>query len=295
MDNYKKRNKINEEIPSYTQDISTKAGTIKETERSLGSNITNTKYSKSVSGLQCIGPCVSKNKKIIHPVTLETVTDKDNAFCPVAGFEIINEKTNKKEIKYTDKCYGVQVDTIDNNTQIMNVLIPELEFDVKHFLIMFYNIHSYEEGIEWINNNLGSPLTTRERIFECILNTYGFMIDIIDNRTSEFVLLLIKNKFIDKIYDRFQKYIYVDLYTKTVKIKVAKQSDNEENRKIKLEFIYKKYINLNEINKFLYKYFRERKKNWFTINHHVKNIIDDFILYTIKSINISIEYKPTVQ
>jgi len=95
------------------------------------------KYSKSVKGQQCLGPCVTKNKKIIHPVTLETVTDKDHAFCPVAGYEVINDKTNKKETKYTDHCYGELTDNVDKNQQIMNVLIPYLDFDVQHFLIMF--------------------------------------------------------------------------------------------------------------------------------------------------------------
>lgn len=248
----------------------------------------NKKYLKSVSGHQCIGPCVSKNKKIIHPITLETITDKDQSFCPVNGFEIINEKTNKKEIKYIDKCYGIQNDNINNNTHIMNVLIPEIDFDIKHFLVMFYNIHSYEEGIAWINDNLGYPLTTRERIFECILNSYGFTIDIIDNRTSEFVYLLIKNKFIDLFYDRLKKYIYIDLNTNTVKIEENEQSDSIENRKIKTEYIYKKYININEINKFLYKFFRERKKKWFDIKNYVDNIINDLLLYSIKSINITL-------
>ena len=60
---------------------------------------TGKKYSKSANGYQCLGQCVTKNKKIIHPITLETVTDKDNSFCPVAGYETINDKTNKKEIK----------------------------------------------------------------------------------------------------------------------------------------------------------------------------------------------------
>jgi len=85
---------------------------------------TGKKYSKSANGYQCLGQCVTKNKKIIHPITLETVTDKDNSFCPVAGYETINDKTNKKEIKYTDKCYGIQVDNVNNNDQIMNVVIP---------------------------------------------------------------------------------------------------------------------------------------------------------------------------
>ena len=257
--------------------------------------IPNKKYSKSTSGHQCIGPCVSKNKKIIHPITLETITDKDNSFCPVAGYEVINDKTNKKEIKYTDKCYGIQTDNINNNEQIMNVLIPYLDFDVKHFLVMFYNLRSYEEGIAWINDNTSYPINTRERIFNCILISYGNTIDIIDNRTGEFVLELFKKKFIENLYERFKKYVYIDLLSGSVKIKENTQQDTDDNKKIKLEFMYKNYININEINKYLYKYFRERKKEWANIKNHIESILENYILYTIKSINISIEYKPTKQ
>ena len=248
---------------------------------------TGKKYSKSANGYQCIGQCVTKNKKIIHPITLETVTDKDNSFCPVAGYETINDKTNKKEIKYTDKCYGIQVDNVNNNDQIMNVVIPYLDFDVKHFLIIFYNIHSYEEGIAWITDNVGYPLTTKERIFECILTSYGNMIDIIDKRTPEFLLEIIKNKFIDEVYDRINKYIYIDLNTKTVKIKLNEQKKTEENKKIKLEFAYKNYINIAELTKFIYKYLRERKSNWTSIKNHVSDMVNDFIIYVVKSLNVS--------
>lgn len=249
----------------------------------------NKKYSKSSHGKQCLGPCVSKNKKIIHPVTLETVTDKNDAFCPVAGFEVVNEKTNKKEIKYTDKCYGVQVNNINTNDNIMNFLIPYLDFDSKHFLIMFYNINNYEEGISWINTNSGYPITTRERIFEAILTAYGDSLDIVDNRTTEFILLLIKNKYYDIIYDRLKRYIYIDLLSGSVKLKENNQTDDDEQKQIKLEYIYKKYINTLEINKFIYKYLRERKKIWLDIKNHVMNIVNDLITYSIRSINISIE------
>ena len=253
------------------------------------------KYSKSVNGYQCLGQCITKNKKIIHPITLETVTDKDNSFCPVAGYETINEKTNKKEMRYTDKCYGIQVDNVSNTDQIMNVVIPYLDFDVKHFLIIFYNIHSYEEGITWITDNIGYPLGTRERIFECILNIYGIMIDIVDNRTHEFIMEIIKHKFIDEFYDRIRKYIYIDFNENTVKVKTNNQENTEENKKIKLEFAYKNYININEINKFFYKYLRDKKKSWENIKNHIDTIVNDFILYTIKSLNITTEIKTFVQ
>lgn len=249
----------------------------------------NKKYSRSSHGKQCLGPCVTKNKKIIHPITLETVTDKNDAFCPVAGFESVNEKNNKKEIKYTDTCYGVQVNNINKNESIMNVLVPYLDFDTKHFLIMFYNINNYEEGITWINTNSGYPITTRERIFESILNVYGETLDIIDNRTTDFILLLIKYKYDDIIYERLKRYIYIDLLSGSVKLKENKQTDNDEQKQIKLEYIYKKYINSLEINKFLYKYLRERKKNWLDIKNYIINIINDLITYSIRSINISIE------
>ena len=113
------------------------------------------------------------------------------------------------------------------------------------------------------------------------------MIDIVDNRTPEFIMEIIKHKFIDEFYDRIRKYIYIDFNENTVKVKMNNQENTEENKKIKLEFAYKNYINIAELTKFIYKYLRERKSNWTSIKNHVSDMVNDFIIYVVKSLNVS--------
>ena len=249
----------------------------------------NKKYPKSFRGNQCLGPCLAKGQISIHPTTLESITSKQHSFCAVNGFEVEDEKTGKKEIKYIDQCYGNNNEEIDRTSMIMNILVPYLDFDVQHFLIIFYNIKSYEDGIEWIKVNKSHSVSTRERIFECILNSYGSDINIIDNRTVDFFYLLLSDKYLQDIYERLKKYIYVDLLNGSVKIKQNSQSDSSENVKLKKEYILKKFINNEDVSRFLFKYFRNRKKDWKDINNYIKSMVEDFIVYTINTIRLSIE------
>ena len=53
----------------------------------------NRKYPTSKNGYQCLGLCYEPKTWIVHPITLEHVTNTHFPFCPVKEWASKNEKT----------------------------------------------------------------------------------------------------------------------------------------------------------------------------------------------------------
>ena len=168
-----------------------------------------------------------------------------------------------------------------------------MDFNIKDFLSIFYEINTFEDGITWIVNNTEINIKTRIRIFECILNVFGQSIDIIDNRIIDFVISMIKNNYITKFYNTIKKYIYIDAKKNLISIdKNNNDDDNDEDDKkhivIKTNYIMKTFINQDIIQKFLFKYFKVKKNKWLDIHDHINDIImelEHYIINIIKSSN----------
>jgi hypothetical protein len=111
------------------------------------------KYPKSDKGYQCLGPCYDKYVTSVHPITFDVITSK-NQYCPVAGHQKFYPSENKFKITYQDECNQDDKNgTLDKNEEIYNNLLPYMEFNIKDFLSMFYEINTFEDGINWISNN----------------------------------------------------------------------------------------------------------------------------------------------
>lgn len=250
------------------------------------------KYPKSASGLQCIGPCYPKNKTSIHPIRMDVITSNQHSYCAVNQLSKYNPEKGTDEEIIMDKCYNIQnegnqeTDKIEN---ILNVIVPYMDFNLQQFLIIFYNIHTYEDGIDYITQNQSLPITTQIRIYEAMLNVYAGKIDIIDNRTIDFVIKIIKLEYINIFYERLKKYVYIDKINNEVFFKKNNQSDENENIVFKTNYIIKNFINANDVSKFLYKYFKTRRNELEEMDNNIKNLIDDFCVYIINIILASIE------
>lgn len=251
------------------------------------------KYPKSASGLQCIGPCYTKNKRSMHPIRMEIVTSKNNSYCSVNQFSKYNPEKKKTDVEYIDKCFQFQnesdEDVVDNEKDtILNIITPYMDFNLQQFLVIFYNIHTYEDGIEYITTN-EIPLITSHRIFEAMLNVYGNTIDIIDNRTIDFVIKILKALYMPDFYERLKKYLFVDKSNEELIIRKNGQVDDQEIIVIKTNFIIKKFINPNDVSKFLFKYFKSKRGNMNEKTDNIKILVDDFCAYIINIILASIE------
>jgi len=254
------------------------------------------KYPKSDKGYQCLGPCYGKYVTSVHPITFDLITSK-NSYCPVAGYQSFYPSENKFKITYQDECNKDSTNSsLDKNEEIYNNLLPYMEFNIKDFLSMFYEINTFEDGITWITNNNDTNIRTKIRIFECILNVFGKSIDIIDNRIIDFVIDIIKTNYSQQIYKNIQKYIKIDGKKNSVEIDKDgngdrdKKEDIDDDKKkniIKTNFIIKTFINQDIIQKFLFKYFKIKKNEWDDIHDHINDIITELEHYIINIIKVS--------
>jgi len=203
----------------------------------------NIKYPKSNKGYQCLGPCYDARVTTIHPITFDVITSK-NPYCSVAGHQTFYETENKFRITYQDECNKDDINNnLDKNEEIYNNLLPYMEFNIKDFLSMFYEINTFEDGITWISNNSDLNIKTKIRIFECILNVFGKSINIIDNRVIDFVIDIIKTNYIHQIYKNLKKYIKIDDKNNSVEIDKNVDDDKKDKKDKK-----KKRINTKKVN-----------------------------------------------
>ena len=87
------------------------------------------KYSKSKNNFQCLGPCYEPSTYIIHPTTLEHVTNTKYPFCPVNEWDDIDPKTKQKTSRITDKCFNpIKKKNISAHEVEMNIILPKIDF-----------------------------------------------------------------------------------------------------------------------------------------------------------------------
>lgn len=229
------------------------------------------KYPKSKNGFQCLGPCVKKDTLLLHPLTLAVVTDDEINFCNV------NEWRKDNKSKYIDEC-----DKLSKNTEYdkNDILLPIFYFDSRVFLDKYYNISSFKDTIEWINNNKNNPYNTIKRILNCSWGAYGKDIKYVYDDIVDIHLEIAKKEWIIDIYQRVNKYITV----KNNKVMFRKSNMKGDNIKEKIRFLTSKLITPSIMAKFLKKYIDSYKNKWDNIELHMDNIKEEFINYIEKKI-----------
>lgn len=245
-------------------------------------------YPRSKNGLQCVGPCYQAGTQIVHPETLEYTTNKNNPFCPVAPWEFTDKDTGKKMILTTDECNRpTENKDLSGKEFEINILTPTIDFNSTQFLKIYYNIYSFEDAISFITDKKYLPLLTRCRIINCALASYGKDLNMIDHRVIDFFIELVNTLWIEELFHRLEKYINID----NGKISFGKNTDNntnKNNKNIIINFIKSKFVNNDEIMKFLMRYIKYRKDVWDNIESHIDNIKDDFIDYIENKVQITI-------
>lgn len=258
------------------------------------------KYPKSKNKFQCLGPCYQPSTIIVHPTLLEIVTNNENPFCPVNEWTYEDPTTGRKQNKMTDICINPTENTnISNKDLELNILTPLVDFNAEQFLKIYYNIFSFEDGLDWCDTNKHAPIDTQLRIVKGILKVFGKNIDIIDSRFIDFLINLIKKKYISDIYIDLHKYIGVSMGTKDNAnekfIMLVNKDDNELNQNDyyleRINFFVKVFITKDDIYKFVMRYFKQRKDNWDNINDHVSNMLTDLTDYLTNKINLTLKNK----
>jgi hypothetical protein len=241
-------------------------------------------YPKSLQGYQCIGPCYKKNTKIIHPLYLNIITnDKDDYFCPTNEWIHKDNKGNLQRF-YTDKCNN----DITKKRDINDLLYPHTNFDELSFIDTFYNINNFSDALDWISENKSSPISTKQRIFDLSLQAFKDSFDIFnfnDTRIVDFLINLIKEKYLDTFSINFLKYIHIIKDEVIIKYDKDYNYNNEtkESIIIKQNFIIKHILTIENMTSFINIYFT-KKQETNTMEYPSEIIINKFILYLISNI-----------
>lgn len=236
------------------------------------------KFQKSIHNQQCVGPCYKKDTRILHPLYFELITNDKDTFCPVTKW------VRDGEERILDECYEIEnVNKTDYNTS--DLLFPYVNFNTQLFLESFYNIISFSNGIEWLNNNLHLNHKTLIRNFDLIFETFADSIDIIefsDIKLTDFLIYIIKVKYINEIFIHLKNYIIIN--KDEVFLKKNDEKDNDESIKIKTNYIIKKFIIQNVIKDFLIYYYDNKKFKFSELYSNMNFLIKNFINYIINEI-----------
>lgn len=233
-----------------------------------------------LNGHQCIGPCYKAGKYITHPITLKTVNDNLNPFCPTMSWK----DANNNEL-WIDECLvpdDVSIYTTDE--KLLDYLIPTFGLTCDMFLKDYYKIFSFENAIDWIINNK-EPYYTHMRIINCAWKIYGLSVDVFNEQLIEFYRDIIKKKWIKYLYVNIAKYIYVE----NNKIYLKENNDSiNENKIEKINFFNKKFNTPQIIYKMLQLYVDENRSRWEDIIDHNENIKQHYLDYIINKIKNNI-------
>lgn len=237
-------------------------------------------YPRSKNNKPCIGPCYKPNTWIVHPVTLNYVTNKEQPFCPT-NRHIEMDRNGKIIYKMIDECYNA-TENIDINTAQMNIIYPKIAFDCNQFLRIYYKIYSFEGSIAYIKSKPNMSYYTKLRILECTWKIYGKNINDVDYGIIEIYLDIIKKKWIKYIYKEISKYIFV----KNGKIYLFPPTDNQDNsnkyKKEKVNYIINKLITHNDIYKIIDGHIQLNKSEWDIVQSHNADLLKLLIDYLIR-------------
>lgn len=235
------------------------------------------KYPLTIENNQCIDECYYPNTIIIHPYTLEKISNTSAPFCP------INPKydSNVGKIVKIGECKHPthKIQQLDKKFEL-GMLNPYIEFQNKTFISLYYNIHNIQDGNIWLKNNKNiQHLYTRKRILNCIFNVYGPVMDIIDDAIVDTLLDIIKQKYIKKMYKQLHKYIgIIDGNIKIVEPNTNKL-ESKNNLVERTNYIMNTFVNSSAIKKYIEKFIKNHAQDLEKMESPVDVLLDEFSKY----------------
>lgn len=246
------------------------------------------KYPKSKNNKQCIGPCYKAGTWIVHPITLNYIKN-DHDFCPINETIIKNPSTGQEELHYMDYCFDPKQNKDIGNKEYqlnleLDIINPNIVFDSGKFLKLYYNLYSFDDIINWLQNKNYLNIMTKKRIIECGFEIYGEQFNLMNNLITEFYIEIIKKKLIGRLYNKLFRFIKIQ----DNKILLKENNDNaNENYIEKQNYIINNFVTIDELNKFLTKIISQKNAN--NILSNTEYFIDLYAEYLVSKINITIK------
>lgn len=238
-------------------------------------------YPKSKNNRQCIGPCYPAGTMIMHPVSLEYITNDKYPFCPVDLW-----KDKHGVVIPIDQCrVPSKIDEVTMKNIEMDVITPTINFDSKQFLKLYYKIESFNDATLWSYEHANVPYDTLERILDCAWKAYGLELQDIGDDITDFYSDLIKSYWIDSFYIKLKSKLIID---EAGHVKISKTANQTEKdtayyKKQKKEFILS-FLNNKIIRQILQEIISHYKNKWLEIPSHSKKIKKAFNSYLEKEI-----------
>ena len=260
------------------------------------------KYPKSLTGQQCIGPCVKPEEVMLHPITLDYYTIKDDVgvdFCLInptndpniikQHAEIFNENNinNATCLGYIAPCKKSKNENKKDlfDGQDITFLFPEIDINCGKFLRIFYNIYSIENTLQYIKENQNIPKNTKIRLINCSWKEFGSNKDNITDLFVKFYWNYIRKYWMKNFYNYLGKSLFYDnKQNKVVKIKEC--SDDEINKKVKekIEYLMEYVYDFESVRKVMLEFINKYKNNWNWIESHHKKIKKYFLVFGLNKL-----------
>lgn len=250
------------------------------------------KYPKSKNNYQCVGPCYPAGTMVVHPTQLEFVTEGPLPFCPIDEIMYTDNKSGETYRKSTDTCYNpVEKDNVDKTQLELNILTPYIDFNSEQFLKIYYKIFSFDEAVDWIDDNKHVPMGTKIRILNCAIEAFNKTIELFDMRFCNFFMEFIKLKKIKLLYGTINKNIGFDKNTKEFLLikEFSNTLENLDYSTERINYIIQTFINKEEITKFLQKYFKKNAGiNSTSEDDHLEKMANDLVIYIQNKIDMTL-------
>lgn len=229
-------------------------------------------YPKTKTGKICLTKCYPPNVLYIHPVTLESFGDNTKSTCAILPFYIDG-------VFYeTDECYLSNINS-KKDDKLINIINPDFKFGSKEFLYLVYNIEEYSQFINWLNNNNNQKITTKKRVINSFFDFNFKSIKLIDDILIENLIDIFKYSYLNDFFKHINPYL--EIKDSNI-ILIKKPSNTQRNNHIeRINYINEKFINVNEIKKFMIKYIDNYNNEIINIEI-IKNNYIDYIINKIK-------------
>lgn len=212
-------------------------------------SISEKKKVYTTDNIECIGPCIPPGIVYLHPILLHPIYSETDVSCPTNPYI-----RSDGILDFVGNCNNEDYENINLTNIVINSTIPSLGMNSKTFLSLIYNIKSFEDTINWINNNNDNVYDTLNRILNCAWDEYMKEIPNIKILFIEF-------------YEGFTKKHWMKYISK--KIKQKKIDKMLKNSELSSKIIY------NSFRKILYEY---SDKKEFDYNGKMKKYVRHYIV-----------------
>lgn len=227
---------------------------------------------QTINKINCLTECKEKGRTYINPVTLDSIMNSNEATCAIVPIPVSNNDTTNY---YTWGTCRLEDNDIYHVPSEKDSMLLNFHFDPYDFLTQIYDLHTFNQVINWTLENNHFHFETIKRVHNASWKIFGLHIENISELVIDFYYDIAKNNWMnDYINNILKKYSFDILST-------GEKNTNINNIIISKFFDKKFFIQI--IKKYLIVY----ANNWTNIESHYKNLKN----FTYRCIMKNIKYK----